>query len=435
MNISVFGLGYVGCVSLGCLAQNGHNVIGVDTNLVKVEQINSGKATIVEKDIDEIINQQIKVGRVRATLDPEEAVLNSDISIICVGTPNSVNGHLNMDAIYNLAKDISHSLSRKKSFHVIAIRSTVAPGTNEVFSETVERISGRKKNVHFAVVSNPEFLREGSSVYDYYNPPFTLIGSDNEHAIKIMKDLYKQLKAEIVVTDIKVAEIIKFVNNSFHALKIAFANEIGNICHALKIDAQKVMDVFIKDKQLNVSAAYLKPGFAYGGSCLPKDLKGLQVMAHDLYLHIPVIENIHKSNEHQIQRIADKILSINKKKVSFIGLSFKEGTDDLRNSPQVILAEILLGKGFDIRIYDKNVNYSILTGKNREYIDTHIPHLTRLLDSDISKVIEQSDVLIVAHKEKEYVKILKDVFDKIIIDLVYLGKEISSRTNYYGANW
>ncbi len=435
MNISVFGLGYVGCVSLGCLAQNGHNAIGVDTNPVKVEQINSGKATIVEKDIDEIINQQTKAGRIRATLDPEEAVLNSDISIICVGTPNSEIGHLNMNAIYKVAENISQSLKRKNSFHVIAIRSTVPPGTNEVFSEKVERISGRKRNIDFTVVSNPEFLREGSSIYDYYNPPFTLLGSDNEHAIKMMMDLYKQVQAEIVVTDIKVAEIIKFVNNSFHALKIAFANEIGNICHALKIDAQKVMDVFIRDKQLNVSAAYLKPGFAYGGSCLPKDLRGLQVMAHDLYLDVPIIENIHKSNEHQIRRIVGKILSLNKKKVGIIGLSFKKGTDDLRNSPMVILAEIFLGKGFDIKIYDKNVNYSILTGKNKEYIDTHIPHLSRLLNSNISKVIDQSDVLIVAHKEKEYVEILKDVFDKIIIDLIYLGKEISLKTNYYGANW
>ena len=299
MNISIFGLGYVGCVSLGCLAQNGHHVIGVDVNELKVNLINEGKATIIEKDIDTIIKEQRENNNISATLDHKSAVLNSDVTIICVGTPSTNNGHLNLDYINQTAKQIGEALKEKNLFHVIVIRSTVLPGTNKKAGEIISEVSGKKRNIDFAIVSNPEFLREGSAVEDYYNPAITVLGSDCDRAIKIVESVYDDIKAPIIKTDIEVAEIIKYVNNTFHALKICFANEIGNICKKMNIDSHKVMNIFCKDTHLNISPYYFKPGFAYGGSCLPKDLKALKTISHDNYLTSPIIESIHSSNENQ----------------------------------------------------------------------------------------------------------------------------------------
>lgn len=436
MNISIFGLGYVGCVSLGCLAKNGHTVIGVDVNKTKVDQINSGIATIVEKEIDEIIKTQFHLGKIRATLNHEEAVINSEISIVCVGTPSSVNGHLNLNYILEVACQIGEAIAKIDSFHIVAVRSTILPGTIDKIGDLIEEKSSKKKNIDFAVLSNPEFLREGSAVYDYYNPPFTLIGSDNSKAAEKLSSLYKELLAEIIITDIKVAEIIKYINNTFHALKISFANEVGSICQKLNIDPFKVMDIFIKDKQLNISPYYFKPGFAYGGSCLPKDLKGLQTLAHDLYLNVPVIESIHKTNELQINKAVELIINLNKKKIGFLGLSFKAGTDDLRNSPAVILIETLLGKGYDIKIFDDNVQQSRLLGKNKEFIDIHIPHLSNLFVEKAADIIDFSDIIIIATKEKLFKEILCEASNnKIIIDLVRLDEELLKKENYFGINW
>jgi GDP-mannose 6-dehydrogenase len=382
MNISIFGLGYVGCVSLGCLAKNGHHVVGVDTNLAKVEQINSGKATIIEKDVDIIIAEQRSAGRISATTDIHLAVKGSDISIIAVGTPSTDKGHLNLQYIFKVAENIGQALLLKDTFHIIAIRSTIMPGTCDKFASVVEGISGKKRNVDFAIVDNPEFLREGTAVHDYYNPPLTLIGSDNLSAAEKVADLYRQLPGEIIITDLKIAEIMKYVNNTYHALKISFGNEIGNICSELKIDSHKVMEIFCKDKQLNISPYYFKPGFAYGGSCLPKDLKGLRTLAHDLYIDVPVIDSIDKTNDFQIQRAVKLIYKYWDKKLGFLGLSFKAGTDDLRNSPAVSIIETLLGKGCNIVIYDKNINLAMLTGTNKEFIDSRIPHLSSLMVSD-----------------------------------------------------
>lgn len=436
MNISIFGLGYVGCVSLGCLAQNGHMVVGVDVSKDKVNQINSGVATIIEKDIDRIIAEQQQSGNIRATQDIREAVLSTDISIVAVGTPTTDKGHLNLSYIFKVSEDIAEVLKEKEDFHVIAIRSTVMPGTCEKFASIIETVSGKKKNVDFAVVDNPEFLREGSAVHDYYNPPLTLIGSEMNKATEMMRALYEQLPAEIVVTDVKVAEIMKYVNNTFHALKISFANEIGNICSALDIDSHKVMEIFCKDKQLNISPYYFKPGFAYGGSCLPKDLKGLQTLAHDLYVSAPVIDGIDKTNEHQKKRAVGILSKYFGKKIALLGLSFKPGTDDLRNSPSVELAETLIGRGFDIHIYDRNVSLAKLTGKNKEYIDSRIPHLSNLLVEDLKKLIEESDVLVVNNKEPEFMEALKEVTSKIIIDMARVNNmALVNNNSYQGINW
>lgn len=435
MNISIFGLGYVGCVSLGCLAKNGHHLIGIDVSQTKVDQINAGKATIIEKDIEKIIFEQRAAGNIEATTNSQDAILRTEISIVAVGTPSSEKGHLNLEYIFNVAEHIGMALKEKNEFHIVAIRSTIMPGTCDKFASSIENISGKKRNVHFAIVDNPEFLREGTAVKDYYHPPFTLIGSDNPKAAQRVAELYRQLPAEIIITDLKVAEIMKYVNNTFHALKISFGNEIGNICSELEIDSHKVMEIFCKDTQLNISPYYFKPGSAFGGSCLPKDLKGFQTLAHDVYVEAPLINSIHKTNEIQIQRAVKIIYKYWNKRLGFLGLSFKEGTDDLRNSPAVSIIETLIGKGCDISIYDKNINISLLTGTNKEFIDSKIPHLSCLMANDARKMINDCDVIIVNTKEKEFVSYLKEANDKVIIDMVRLDEELLKNSNYIGINW
>jgi GDP-mannose 6-dehydrogenase len=435
MDISIFGLGYVGCVSLGCLAKNGHTVIGVDTNSAKINQINAGKATIIEKEVDVIIAEQRSAGMISATDNVQEAILNSEISIIAVGTPSTDRGHLNLQYIFKVAENIGEALKNKNTFHIIAIRSTIMPGTCDKVADIIAENSGKRRNEHFAIVDNPEFLREGTAVQDYYNPPLTLIGSDNNKAAEKVADLYRQLPGEIIITDLKTAEIMKYVNNTYHALKISFGNEIGNICSELGIDSHKVMEIFCKDRQLNISPYYFKPGFAFGGSCLPKDLKGLQTLAHDLYVDVPVIDSINKTNELQIQRAIKVIYKHADKKLGFLGLSFKAGTDDLRNSPTVSIIESLLGKGCDIRIYDKNINMAMLTGTNKDYIDSRIPHLSNLLETDPAKIIKQCDIIIINTKEPEFVNLVRDIDNKIIIDFVRINEAMLSKSNYFGINW
>jgi GDP-mannose 6-dehydrogenase len=435
MDISIFGLGYVGCVSIGCLAKGGHHIIGVDVSQTKVNQINSGCATIIEKDIDQIIAEQRKSGNIEATTDPIDAVLRSEISIVAVGTPSSDKGHLDLQYIFNVAEEIGKALSMKSKFHIIAIRSTIMPGTCDKFANIVEKSSGKKRNIDFAIADNPEFLREGTAVHDFNNPPLTLIGSDNKEAAETLSGLYKNLPAEIIITDLKTAEIMKYVNNTYHALKISFGNEIGNICSELGIDSHKVMEIFCKDKQLNISPYYFKPGFAYGGSCLPKDLKGLQTLAHDLYVTVPVIDGINKTNDIQIERAVKIIYKYWNKKLGFLGLSFKAGTDDLRNSPAVSVIEALLGKGCDITIYDKNINLSLLTGTNKEYINAKIPHLASLLTTNASQLVSDCDVIIVNTKEPEFLELVKNLKDKLIIDFVRLDETLLSKDNYHGINW
>ena len=435
MNISIFGLGYVGCVSLGCLAKNGHHVTGVDVSKTKVNQINAGKATIIEKDIDHIICTQRKAGKIEATTNAKEAVLKTEISIICVGTPSSDKGHLNLEYIFKVAEDIALTLKEKADFHIVVIRSTIFPGTCDKVASQIEAISRKVRNKDFAIVDNPEFLREGTAVNDYFNPPLTLIGSDNIAAANKVADLYRNTTAEIVITDLKIAEIMKYVNNTYHALKISFANEVGNICSELGIDSYKVMEIFCKDQQLNISPYYFKPGFAYGGSCLPKDLKGLQTLAHDIYVEVPVINGIDKTNEIQIQRAIKLIYQYSNKKLGFLGLSFKAGTDDLRNSPAVTIIEALIGKGCDICIYDRNIKVSLLTGTNKQYINSKIPHLSSLMADTAEKLIADSDVIIVNTNEKEFFPLLKDCKEKIIIDMVRLDESLLNKPNYLGINW
>lgn len=435
MKISIFGLGYVGCVSLGCLSKNGHEVIGVDINPLKVGLINKGLPTIVEKDIDKIIKQEFEKGKISATVSATEAIKATTLSIICVGTPSSPQGHLNLNFIYKTAEQIGEALKEKDDFHVVVIRSTVLPGTNQKIGEIIETFSGKKRGEGFSVVSNPEFLREGSAVKDYYSPAVTVIGGDHQEALETVSSLYKDLSSPIEITGIEEAEIIKYVNNSFHALKISFANEVGNICKSLNIDSHNVMEIFCKDTHLNISPVYFKPGFAYGGSCLPKDLKGLVTLAHDQYLSTPVLNAIHESNENQ-KRIAFELINrTGKRKIALMGLSFKEGTDDLRYSPSVDISEKLIGKGFKLSIYDNNVHMSKLVGANKQFIDQHLPHLSELITDDPKLALEDADIVLLNHKNfdpKPYMDLLSE--KEILIDLVRIP-ELETLPNYVGLCW
>lgn len=435
MKISIFGLGYVGCVGAACSAKLGHTVIGVDVSENKVNLINKGRPTIIETEIEELVEEAHRNEMLSATTDYKKAILNSDISFIAVGTPSSKEGHLNLKYIYAVAEQIGEALQEKDDFHIIAIRSTVLPGTNKEIGDIIARKSGKTRNVDFAIVSNPEFLREGTSVQDYMNPPLTLIGSDNERAIKTFQEFYKEIPAEFIVAEVEVAEIMKYVNNTFHALKIVFANEVGNICKKLAIDSHKVMEIFCKDKQLNISPYYFKPGFAYGGSCLPKDTKALRTLAQDLYVDVPVINHIEMSNEIQKKNALSLITSKGKRNIGILGLSFKAGTDDLRCSPIIDVIESLLGKGFNIHIYDKNVKLSELTGTNKDFIMARIPHLQHFISSDLDKVISDSEVLVVTNKETEFEDILDRHPGKVIVDLVRVWNEIDYNGNYEGISW
>ena len=440
MNISIFGLGYVGCVGAACLAKLGHRVVGVDVNENKVRLINGGKPTIIEEGIAELCAEAHEKGLMSATMDVREAVHGTDVSFIVVGTPSSKEGHLNLNYIYKVAEQIGAALSDKPANkdglrHIVAIRSTVLPGTNEKVGEIIAQASGLVRGKDFTIVSNPEFLREGTSVKDYFNPPLTLVGTDMPEAEAVFREIYKGIEAEFICTDIRVAEMMKYVNNTYHALKIVFGNEVGNICKELNIDSHKVMEIFCKDKQLNISPYYFKPGFAYGGSCLPKDMKALKTLAHDHYVEVPVIEAIGESNELQKRRAVQLIMAQGQRRVGILGLSFKSGTDDLRCSPIVDVVESLLGKGFEIRIYDKNVKVSELTGTNKDFIMAKIPHLQHFVTDDLEAVCRESDVLVVTNKEAEFADVLKRYPGKTVVDLVRQWKEVDYDGRYEGLSW
>src|SRR6476620_6670603 len=420
MNVSVFGLGYVGSVSAACFAEDGHAVVGVDVADAKVQSINEGRSPIVEKGLDELIKSNAANGRLRATTNTAEAVRDTDRSLICVGTPSLKNGSLDLSYLERVAEQIGAALKDKDSYHVVVVRSTVLPGTtHDVVIPALERTSGKKYGTHFGVAVNPEFLRESTAIHDFRNPPLTLVGHNYEYDANPTMTLYAKVDAPLETTTIRTAEMMKYASNTWHALKVTFANEIGNVCKRLKIDSHEVMDIFSKDEKLNLSAYYMKPGFAFGGSCLPKDVRALQYRAKEVDLEMPVIQSILGSNQLQIQHAIDEIVETGKKKVGLLGFSFKAGTDDLRESPIVILAEALLGKGFQLRIYDKNVSVARLVGANRAYINEQIPHLSSLLCDTIDDVLEASDVIVVGNGSPEFSEALRRTRpEQVVVDLV-----------------
>ena len=436
MNISIFGLGYVGIVSCACFSRDGHTVIGVDINPTKVKLINDGKATIMEEGLEPEIEKAVASKLLTATQDVKHAVLNTEVSFICVGTPSQANGSINLAYIYQVIKEIATVLKEKEEYHTMVIRSTVKPGTLRIAKQIAEDISGKTYGEDFGIVSNPEFLREGTAMKDFAHPPYTVIGSENEKSIKKLKELYAPLEAPIYFVKPEEAELIKYANNNFHALKISFANEIGNLCKVHNVDGHVVMDMVAKDTKLNLSSYYLKPGFAFGGSCLPKDVRGLTNLAASMDLETPMLSSLMASNRYQIDRGLDLILKTGKQKIGFLGFAFKAGTDDLRESPLVEVIETLIGKGKDVRVYDNNVHLSSLMGKNKEYVNNHIPHIYKLLRDDIAQLIEESDVIVIGNNAKEFRTMVDEMpKDKIIIDLVRVDPKRTSKDNYIGICW
>ena len=437
-SISVFGLGYVGCVSAACFAKEGHTVIGVDVNPGKVDMIRAGKATIVEMGIGELVAEMAASGRLQATTDVAEAVRDTSVSLICVGTPSRSNGSLDLSYVERVCEQIGAALKGKTARHTIVIRSTVLPGTiHGLVIPALERTSGKRAGADFGVCGNPEFLREGTSIRDFYDPPFTLVGADDAETGRTVAALYDGIEAQVHIVPVRTAEMVKYACNCFHGLKVAFANEIGNVCKEAGVDSHEVMKIFCEDRKLNISPYYLRPGFAFGGSCLPKDLRALIYKARSLDVDVPVLAATLESNRKQIEKAFDLVLATGKKRVGVLGLSFKAGTDDLRESPMVTLIEMLIGKGVHLAIYDPYVTSSRLMGANREYIEREIPHIWELMRGSTKEVLESSDAVIIGNSAGEFREIQGHLrADQPVVDLVRaFGSRTSDGTAYQGICW
>ncbi len=436
--ISVFGLGYVGSVTAACFASKGHKVVGIDVAIDKVGAMASGRTPILEPGIQEIISDFHASGQLSATTDVAKAVRETDVSFICVGTPSQANGKLDLKGIKHVCEQIGAVLKTKNTFHIVATRSTILPGTTaDVITPALEAASGKKAGIDFGVATNPEFLREGSAIKDFLNPPMTVLGVNDPESEAVMRELYSWVPAELFAVPVYAAEMVKYACNSFHALKVAFANEIGTLCKHAGVDTESVTKIFLSDKQLNISAYYLNPGFAFGGSCLPKDVRALAYLGKELDCKLPLIESILPSNNEHIERAIQAILARGKKKVGMLGLSFKSGTDDLRESPQVLLIKRLIGEGYQARIWDENVFMGRLIGSNRQFIEDNIPHIGTLLNNDFAQVVNESEVIVVSSKiDNDKLEALLQPHH-IVIDLISLHKQNRVRHNgeYEGICW
>jgi GDP-mannose 6-dehydrogenase len=438
VRVSVFGLGYVGSVSAAAFAADGHEVVGVDVNADKVAAINAGRSPIVEPGLDELLHKGATEKRLRATTNTAEAVHATDLSLICVGTPSRKNGSLDLTYLERVCEQIGDAIKEKHDYHVVVVRSTVLPGTTHtVVIPALERRSGKKYGEGFGVAVNPEFLREGTAIKDFRQPPLTLVGHNHAADAAPAKALYEGIDAPLFSTSIRVAEMMKYTSNAWHAVKVVFANEIGNLCKRVGVDSHEVMDIFCQDQKLNLSPYYLKPGFAFGGSCLPKDVRALQYRAKEVDLEMPMINSLLPSNRMQVQHAIDQIVETGKKKIGLFGFSFKAGTDDLRESPMVILAEALLGKGYELCIYDKNVSLARLVGANKQYIEEQIPHLSRHLCNSLDEVIEKSEVIVIGNGSPEFSDaVTRCRPDQLVIDLVRLPIDFSEvQARYDGICW
>jgi GDP-mannose 6-dehydrogenase len=438
VRVSVFGLGYVGCVSAASFAGDGHEVVGVDVNADKVASINAGCSPIVEPGLDDLLGECASQGRLRATTDTNDAINSTDVSLLCVGTPSRKNGSLDLQYLERVSEAVGAAIRGKRDYHVVVVRSTVLPGTtHSVVIPALERTSGKTYGDGFGVSVNPEFLREGTALKDFRKPPLTLVGHNHAADASGTIALYQSIDAPLVSTSIRVAEMMKYTSNTWHALKVVFANEIGNLCKKLEVDSHEVMDIFCRDEKLNLSPYYLKPGFAFGGSCLPKDVRALQYRAKEMDVELPLISQILPSNKAQIDQALEQVLETGKKQVGLLGFSFKAGTDDLRESPIVILAEALLGKGVSLKIYDKNVSLARLVGANKDYINKQIPHLSSLLCNTIDEVVQGSEVIVVGNQAPEFTQAVMDCRpDQIVIDLVRLPLYGSLvKADYRGICW
>jgi len=438
LKISILGMGYVGTVSAGCLAHEGHQVVGVDAVPTKVDLINEGRSPIIEADISELIEATVKAGQLRATCDQEEAVHTTELSFVCVGTPSQRNGKLSLDAVERVCTDIGRALKAKNEYHWVVLRSTVLPGTTDnVVIPSLERSSGKRAGRDFGVCFHPEFLREGSAVADFFEPPFTIFGTGNHKHTALLRELYHWMPGRLHETTAATAEMIKYVCNAFHAVKVGFANEIGSICKQLGVDTETVAKIFMSDMRLNISTAYLKPGFAFGGSCLPKDIRAILYKAKQLDLELPMLGAVLETNRRQVEVALDLIRKAGRNRVGVLGLSFKAGTDDLRESPVVVLIETLIGKGYRLAIYDEEVALARLIGANKYYIEQTIPHISSLMVRSPKEVIDASDVVVISKNTPEIREAVANHGDsKLIIDLIRLPQEAAEVSrNYDGICW
>ncbi|HTQ36894.1 MAG TPA: nucleotide sugar dehydrogenase [Steroidobacteraceae bacterium] len=437
MKISVIGLGYVGTVVAGCLARMGNDVVGADIEPRKVDLISQGRSPIVEPDIGEILAEQVATGRLAATTNVTAAVRQADIVLICVGTPALPGGGLELAYLERVSEQIGAALRDHPGAPIIAVRSTVLPATTRRHVVPIlERVSGLHAGADFGVCVNPEFLREGSAVSDFYFPSKTVIGEINRASGDMLAKVYEGLPGEVVRTDLETAEMVKYTNNAWHALKIGFANEIGTLCKAFGVDAHRVMDIFCTDRKLNISTAYLRPGFAFGGYCLPKDLRALLSAGRHAEVTTPILAAVLPSNDLQIERAVQAVVATGRHKVGILGISFKAGTDDLRGSPVVELAERLLGKGFDLRVYDRNVNLARVSGANRAYIVERIPHLSRLMVESMEELLAHAEVVVVGNASEEFGELPHLVADgQVVIDLVRVGRQQAVAGVYEGLCW
>jgi GDP-mannose 6-dehydrogenase len=439
LSVSIFGLGYVGSVSAACFASMGHKVIGVDVSRAKVEMMDSGKTPIIEDRMSEMVAEAHRAGLLRATTDATAAVMNSEVSFVCVGTPSLKNGKLDLSHIEGVAREIGAAIRQKKSPHVFVLRSTVLAGTTETVAIPIlEKESGKKCGQEFTVCYNPEFMREGNAVSDFLNPPYTILGASDTRHLAPLRELYKNTPGTLYETTIPVAEMVKYFSNCYHALKVGFANEMGTMCKHLGVDAHAVTKIFTSDSKLNISSAYLFPGFAFGGSCLPKDLRAITYKAKELDLKLPLLESLMPSNAEHIDRAVEMVMSTGKKRIAQLGLSFKAGTDDLRESPQVQLIKRLMGEGLEIKVWDEDVSLGRLAGANREYIEHVIPHIGSVLSADLEGVLRTAEVVILGNKSASKERLAKYLrSEQIVIDLIHLDetrRPVGARS-YNGICW
>jgi GDP-mannose 6-dehydrogenase len=437
LKISIFGLGYVGTVSAGCLAHDGHEVIGVDPVRRKVDLVNAGRSPVIEAEIGEIVAATVKAGKLRATEDQDQAIRETELSFVCVGTPSQVNGNLDVTYVRRVCEQIGQALKHKSTRHTIVIRSTILPGTmHGIVIPVLEESSSKKAGVDFGVCNNPEFLREGSAVMDFNFPPKIVIGEVDRASGDMLATLSAHLDAPLIRTDLRTAEMVKYIDNSWHALKIGFANEIGNLCKSLSIDSHKAMDIFCQDKKLNISPAYLLPGFAFGGSCLPKDIRALSYKAKSHDLELPIMSAILPSNELQVMRGLTLIMEKGHRRVGVLGFSFKAGTDDLRESPMIEIIERLLGKGYDLRIYDKNVRVASLVGANRDFILNRIPHISKLMVENMDAVLNHAETVVIGNNDPDFQRVPEQLQDgQCMVDFVRINDRGIEKSRYEGICW
>ncbi len=437
MRISIFGLGYVGSVSAACLARDGHTIVGVDPNRTKVDLVNEGRTPVIEEFVGELIAEAVESGRLRATTDTQQAIDQTDVAIICVGTPSRSNGSLDLRYVQQVSEEIGRALRNKSGHFVVVVRSTVLPGTTrKVVLPRLEEASQKTPGVDFGVCYHPEFLREGVAVRDYEDPPTIVSAATDEQSLQVLNCINEHLEAPRVVCDFDMAEMIKYTNNAWHALKVSFANEIGAISKATGVDGQQVMEILCQDHKLNISAKYLKPGFAFGGSCLPKDLRALSYYGRSLDLDLPVLTSILPSNQLHVERAFHLIRNCGSRRIGMLGLSFKADTDDLRESPLVEVAERLIGKGYDLRIFDHNVNVAKLVGSNRDYIFNHIPHISNLMVDNLHEVMQHADTLVVGNHDGRFLEAVAGRRDEQkVVDLVRVVNKTTNGNGYNGICW